>query len=164
MVVLVAILIFSKSWIKCKTKTKLLLQIVIHEIQDGHCCSTEYQGKCHRTCTDWLKIVVLVAKCIYLWVRKMQRQQFFPYLYDNFHQTPCSYAKCKCDPSEQKQPFGCTLTNPPHVTPLRPDSTVIDGFSILIPQRIAVEISYLLVYCSWKSINKCGAGTQWRNV
>ena len=69
-----------------------------------------------------------------------------------------------CDRSEQKQPFGCTLTNPPHVTPLRPDSTVIDGFSKLIPQRIAVEISYLLVYCSWKSINKCGAGTQWRNV
>ena len=53
-----------------------------------------------------------------------------------------------CDPSEQKQPFGCTLTNPSHVTPLRPDSTVIDGFSKLIPQRIAVEISYLLVYCS----------------
>ena len=99
MVVLVAILIFSKSWVKCKTKTKLLLQIVIHEIQDGHCCSTEYQGKCHRTCTDWLKIVVLVAKCIYLWVRNMQRQKFFPYLYVNFHQTPCSYAKCKyCNP------------------------------------------------------------------
>ena len=57
------------------------------------------------------------------------------------------YKVYKCDPSEQKQPFGCTLTNPPHVTPLRPDSTVIDGFSILIPQRIAVEISYLLVYC-----------------
>ena len=53
-----------------------------------------------------------------------------------------------CDRSEQKQASGCTLTNPPHVTPLRPDSTVIDGFSKLIPQRIAVEISYLLVYCS----------------
>ena len=77
---------------------------------------------------------------------------------------PIGKQNCKCDPSEQKQPFGCTLTNPLHVTPLRPDSTVIDGFSILIPQRIAVEISYLLVYCSWKSINKCGAGTQWRNV
>ena len=64
LVVLVAILIFSKSWIKCKTKTKLLLQMVIHEIQDGHCCSTEYQGKCHRTLTDWLKIVVLVAKFV----------------------------------------------------------------------------------------------------
>ena len=31
-----------------------------------------------------------------------------------------------CDPSKQKQPFGCTLTNPPHVTPLRPGSTFID--------------------------------------
>ena len=69
-----------------------------------------------------------------------------------------------CDRSEQKQPFGWVLTNPLHVTPLRPDSTVIDGFSKLIPQRIAVEISYLLVYCFWKSINNCGAGTQWRNV
>ena len=72
--------------------------------------------------------------------------------------------ECICDRSEQKQPFGWVLTNPLHVTPLRPDSTVIDGFSKLIPQRIAVEISYLLVYCSWKSINNCGAGTQWRNV
>ena len=32
-----------------------------------------------------------------------------------------------CDLSEQKQPFGCTLTNPLHFTPLRPDSTVIYG-------------------------------------
>ena len=69
-----------------------------------------------------------------------------------------------CDRFEQKQSCGGILTNPPHVTPLRPGSTVIDGFSKLIPQRIAVEISYLLVYCSWKSINNCGAGTQWRNV
>ena len=69
-----------------------------------------------------------------------------------------------CDRFEQKQACGCILTNPPHVTPLRPGSTVIDGFSKLIPQRIAVEISYLLVYCSWKSINNCGAGTQCRNV
>ena len=56
------------------------------------------------------------------------------------------------------------MTNPLNATPLRPGSTFIDGFSKLIPQRIAVEISYLLVYCPWKSINKCGAGTQWRNV
>ena len=52
-----------------------------------------------------------------------------------------------CDRFEQKQACGCILTNPLHVTPLRPGSTVIDGFSKLIPQRIAVEISYLLVYC-----------------
>ena len=52
-----------------------------------------------------------------------------------------------CDLSEQKQPFGCRLTNPLNDTPLRPGSTFIDGFSKLIPQRIAVEISYLLVYC-----------------
>ena len=51
-----------------------------------------------------------------------------------------------CDLSEQKQPFGWVLTNPPHVTPLRPGSTVIDRFSKLVPQRIAVEIGYLLVY------------------
>ena len=75
-----------------------------------------------------------------------------------------SSSKTICDRSEQKQPFGWVLTNPLHVTPLRPDSTVIDGFSKLIPQRIAVEISYLLVYRFWKSINNCGAGTQWRNV
>jgi len=31
------------------------------------------------------------------------------------------------------------LTNPPNDTPLRPGSTFIDGFSKLIPQRIAVE-------------------------
>ena len=70
----------------------------------------------------------------------------------------------KCDRFEKKQADGCVLTNPLNATPLRPGSTFIDGFSKLIPQRIAVEISYLLVYCSWKSINKCGAGTQWRNV
>ena len=55
--------------------------------------------------------------------------------------------KDKCDRFEQKQACGCILTNPPRVTPLRPGSTVIDGFSKLIPQRIAVEISYRLVYC-----------------
>ena len=51
-----------------------------------------------------------------------------------------------CDPSEQKQPFGCTLTNPPHVTPLRPGSTFIDGFSRAIYQKIADFNSYLLRY------------------
>ena len=69
-----------------------------------------------------------------------------------------------CDRFEQKQADRCILTNPLNATPLLPGSTFIDGFSKLIPQRIAVEISYLLVYCPWKSINKCGAGTQWRNV
>ena len=69
-----------------------------------------------------------------------------------------------CDRFEQKQADGCVLTNPLNATPLRPGSTFIDGFSKLIPQRIAVEISYLLVYCPWKSINKCGVGTQWRSV
>ena len=70
----------------------------------------------------------------------------------------------KCDRSEQKQPFGCTLTNPPHVTPLRPGSTVIDGFSRAIYQKIADFNSYPLRYQFWKSVNNCGVGTQWRNV
>ena len=72
----------------------------------------------------------------------------------------------KCDPSEQKQPFGCTLTNPPHVTPLRPGSTFIDGFSRAIYQKIATTAfnSYPLRYQYWKSVNNCGVGTQWRNV
>ena len=48
---------------------------------------------------------------------------------------------------EQKQADGWVLTNPLNATPLRPSSTFIDGFSKLIPQRIAVEIRYLLVYC-----------------
>ena len=52
----------------------------------------------------------------------------------------------KCDPSEQKQPFGCTLTNPLHVTPLRPGSTFIDGFSRAIYQKIADFNSYPLRY------------------
>merc|ERR1712110_197395 len=52
----------------------------------------------------------------------------------------------KCDPSEQKQPFGCTLTNPPHVMPLRPGSTFIDGFSRAIYQKIADFNSYPLRY------------------
>ena len=69
-----------------------------------------------------------------------------------------------CDRFEQKQADGSVMTNPLNATPLRPGSTFIDGFSKLIPQRIAVEISYLLVYCPWKSINKCGVGTQWRSV
>ena len=69
-----------------------------------------------------------------------------------------------CDPSEQKQPFGCTLTNPPHVTPLRPGSTFIDGFSRRIYQKIADFNSYPLRYQYWKSVNNCGVGTQWRNV
>ena len=69
-----------------------------------------------------------------------------------------------CDRFEQKQGDGCNLTNSLNATPLRPGSTFIDGFSKLIPQRIAVEISYLLVYCPSKSINKCGAGTQWRSI
>ena len=69
-----------------------------------------------------------------------------------------------CDPSEQKQPFGCTLTNPPHVTPLRPGSTFIDGFSRAIYQKIADFNSYPLRYQYWKSVNNCGVGTQWRNV
>ena len=42
--------------------------------------------------------------------------------------------------------------NPLNATPLRPGSTFIDGFSKLIPQRIAVEI------------NKCRVGTEWRSV
>ena len=70
----------------------------------------------------------------------------------------------KCDRSEQKQPFGCTLTNPPHVTPLRLGSTVIDGFSRAIYQKIADFNSNLLMYQFWKSVYKCGAGTQWRSV
>ena len=69
-----------------------------------------------------------------------------------------------CDLSEQKQPFGCTLTNPPHVTPLRPGSTFIDGFSRAIYQKIADFNSYPLRYQYWKSVNNCGVGTQWRNV
>ena len=57
-----------------------------------------------------------------------------------------------------------TLTNPPHVTPLRPGSTVIDGFSRAIYQKIADFNSYPLRYQYWKSVNNCGVGTQWRNV
>ena len=53
-----------------------------------------------------------------------------------------------CDPFEQKQASGWVLTNPLYVTPLRSGSTFVDGFLKLIPQRIAVEISYVLVYCT----------------
>ena len=52
-----------------------------------------------------------------------------------------------CDRFELKQADGRVLTNPLNATPLPPGSTFIDGFSKLIPQRIPVEISYLLVYC-----------------
>ena len=44
----------------------------------------------------------------------------------------------------QKQADGCALTNQQNATPLRPDSTFIDGFSKLIPQRIAVEICWYI--------------------
>ena len=69
-----------------------------------------------------------------------------------------------CDPSEQKQPFGCTLTIPPHITPLRPGSTFIDWFSRAIYQKIANFNSYPLRYQFWKSVNNCGVWTQWRNL
>ena len=46
---------------------------------------------------------------------------------------------CLCDRFEQKQPCGWVLTNPLNATPLRPGSIFIDGFSKLIPQRIAVD-------------------------
>ena len=69
-----------------------------------------------------------------------------------------------CDLSEQKQPFGCRLTNPPYVTPLRLGSTFIDGFSWTIHQKIADFNSYPLRYQFWKSVYKCWAGTQWRIV
>ena len=52
-----------------------------------------------------------------------------------------------CDRFEQKQADGWVLMNSLNATPLRPGSTFIDGFSKLIPQKIAVEISYFLVYC-----------------
>ena len=51
-----------------------------------------------------------------------------------------------CDRSEQKQLFGRILTNPPHVMPLRPGSTFIDGFSRAIYQKIADFNSYPLRY------------------
>ena len=52
----------------------------------------------------------------------------------------------KCDRFEQKQACGCILTNPPHVTPLRPGSIFIDGFSRAIYQKIADFNSYPLRY------------------
>ena len=69
-----------------------------------------------------------------------------------------------CDRFEQKQACGCILTTPPHVTPLLPGSTFIDGFSSTIHQKIADFNTYPLRYQFWKSVNNCGAGTQWRNV
>ena len=61
--------------------------------------------------------------------------------------TKKNHPACKCDRFEQKQPCGWVLTNPLNAKPLRPHSTFIDGFSKLMPQRIPVEIRYLLVYC-----------------
>ena len=58
----------------------------------------------------------------------------------------CVFNVCVCDRFEQKQADGCVVTNPLNATPLRPGSTFIDGFSKLIPQSKAVEVSYLLVY------------------
>ena len=49
-----------------------------------------------------------------------------------------------CDRFEQKQADGWVLTNPLNTTALRPGSTFIDGFSKLIPQRIAVEIIWYI--------------------
>ena len=65
-----------------------------------------------------------------------------------------------CHRFEQKQICGCILTNPLHVTPLRPGSTFIDGFSRAIYQKIADFNSYPLRYYFWKSAYKCRAGTQ----
>ena len=62
---------------------------------------------------------------------------------------------------EQKQSCGWVLTNPLNATPLRPDSTFIDGFSWTIHQKIADFNSYRLRY---QSVYKYGAGTQWRSV
>ena len=39
-----------------------------------------------------------------------------------------------------------------------PSSTFTEGYSKVIPKRIAVEISYLLGYDFWWSINGCGVG------
>ena len=67
-----------------------------------------------------------------------------------------------CDRFEQKQAYGWVLTNPLNATHLRPDSTFIDGFSRAIYQKIDDFNSYRLRYQFWKSVYKCGAGTQWR--
>ena len=63
------------------------------------------------------------------------------------------------DRFDQKQEDGCVLTNPLNDTPLRPDSTFIDGFSWAIHQKIADFNSYPLRYQFWKSVYKCWAGT-----
>ena len=86
-----------------------------------------------------------------------------PNILNNHYRRTAAYFYI-CDRSEQKQPCGCTLTNPPHVTPLRPGSTFIDGFSKAIYQKIADFNSYPLRYQFWKSVYKCWAGTQWRIV
>ena len=52
----------------------------------------------------------------------------------------------KCDRFEQNQACGCILTNPLHVTLLRPGSIFIDGFSWTIYQKIADFNSYPLMY------------------
>ena len=69
-----------------------------------------------------------------------------------------------CDRFDQKQADGCVLTNPLNDTPLRPDSTFIDGFSWAIHQKIADFNSYPLRYQFWKSVYKCWTVTQWRSV
>ena len=52
-----------------------------------------------------------------------------------------------CGATELKQPLGGTLTNQPNAAALLPGSTFINRFSKITPQRIAVEIGYLLSYC-----------------
>ena len=171
----------SGSFGKCVVYSPLLY-VVLHKrniIITTTDSTPNVSTNCHATTTSRVRLTNTMSFFLNQSVESEQEQKYvlsnpqnFPgrhYVIDWFSKVRC-LSKHRCFPQLpfeqvwplQKKPFGWVLTNPLNATPLRPGSTFIDGFSIY--QKIADFNSYPLGYQFWKSVYKCGAGTQWRSV
>ena len=65
-----------------------------------------------------------------------------------------------CDCTELKRQDGCVLTNPPNTNAFASWLHILGGFFNVITYKITDFNSYHLRFYFWKSINKCGTGTQ----